>query len=79
MPVSSGCTSLVRPLGMILPGATATMSTVPSAAQASREAGHRDDGDGDGAADRRRRRLDDLQRRRQEGELVRASGSEGDG
>src|SRR5262249_38704131 len=30
----SGCTSLMWPLGMILPEATATMSTVPSAAQA---------------------------------------------
>ena len=35
MPGSSGCTSLVRPLGMILPGATETMSTVPNAAQAA--------------------------------------------
>src|SRR5882724_8016230 len=34
-PASSGCTSLVRPLGMILPGATATMSTVPRDAHAA--------------------------------------------
>ena len=29
-PVSRGCIILMRPLGMILPGATATMSTVPT-------------------------------------------------
>src|SRR5712692_8977282 len=34
-PVSNGCTTLVRPLGMILPGAVATMSTVPTDAQVS--------------------------------------------
>ena len=34
-PVSNGWMTLVRPLGMILPGAVATMSTVPRQAQAS--------------------------------------------
>ena len=33
-PVSNGWMVLVRPVGMILPGATATMSTVPMLAQA---------------------------------------------
>ena len=34
-PVSKGCTTLLRPLGMILPGAEAIMSTLPRLAQAS--------------------------------------------
>ena len=34
-PVSKGWMILVRPLGMILPGATATISTLPRQAQAS--------------------------------------------
>src|SRR5258708_1769521 len=34
-PVSSGCTTLVRPLGTIFPLADATMSIVPHQAQAS--------------------------------------------
>ena len=34
-PVSNGWMVLVRPLGMSLPGATATISTVPRHAQAS--------------------------------------------
>ena len=60
---------MVRPLGMILPWATATISTVPSGGPDQR---HDDDGDeaeDDAAADRRGRRLDDLQRRRQEGQF----------
>ena len=34
-PVSKGCTILLRPLGMILPGGEAIMSTLPRLAQAS--------------------------------------------
>ena len=62
--------TLVRPLGMILPGAEATISTLPTQAQTSARQNSAMMVHGDRAADRRRRRLDDLQRRRQEGELV---------
>ena len=72
-PVSNGWMTLVRPLGTILPVAEATMSIVPQDAQASASAEeHAIDGR-DRAADRRRRRLDDLERRRQERELFAAS------
>ena len=43
---------------------------MPEACPDQRQAEQRDEGCADGATDRRRRRLDDLQRRRQEGELV---------
>ena len=46
------------------------MSMVPQADHASAAQNKRDQTRRDGPADRRRRRLDDLQRRRQEGELV---------
>ena len=46
------------------------MSIVPEARPGERDAEQRDDGGADRAADRRRRRLDDLERGRQERELV---------
>ena len=48
------------------------MSIVPDQAQASATQNSSDDRRADRPADRRRRRLDDLERRRQEGELVAA-------
>ena len=70
-PVSNGWISLVRPLGTILPGAVATMSTLPSDAQTSATQKTAMMVAADRAADRRGRRLDDLERRRQEATLVR--------
>ena len=65
-PTSNGCTTLLRPVGTILPCAVAMMSTWPNQAQASATQKRGDDDVADRAADRRGRRLDDLQRRRQE-------------
>ena len=71
-PVSNGWMTLVRPLGTILPVAEATMSIVPHQAQTSAAQNSSDDRDRDRAADRRRRRLHDLERRRQERQLLAA-------
>ena len=68
-PVSSGWMTLVRPLGTIFPVAEATMSMVPQAGPAQRGAEQQDDDRRDGAADRRWRRLHDLERGRQERQL----------
>ena len=52
-----------------MPGAVATMSTVPKEAQISAKAEQSDDRDSDRPAGRRGRRLDDLECRRQKSEL----------
>jgi hypothetical protein len=61
-PVSKGCTILLRPLGMIFPCAEAIVSTLPTGECSAKR---RDQAQRDGAADRRRRRLDDFECRRQ--------------
>ena len=71
-PVSNGWMTLVRPLGTILPVAEATMSTVPHQDQTSATQNSSAIVDRDRATDRRWRRLHDLERGRQEGELFAA-------
>ena len=68
-PVSNGWMILVRPLGTILPVADATMSIVPHQDQTSAAQNSTTIVDRDRAADRRWRRLHDLERRRQEGKF----------
>ena len=59
----------MRPLGMILPEADATISIRLNAGPDQRQAEKYNDGRADRAGKRRRRRLNDLQRSRQEGEF----------
>ena len=68
-PVSNGWMILVRPLGMIFPVAEATMSMVPHHDQTSAAQNSTMIVATIAAADRRWRRLHDLERGRQEGEF----------
>ena len=65
-PISNGWTTLLRPLGTILPWARRDDVDRRPRRPGDRQTEHGDDHEHDGAADRRGRGLDDLERRRQE-------------
>ena len=61
---------MTRPLGTIFPGRGSDDIDMAESCPDQRQTEQRDDGRANRATNRRRRGLDDLQRRRQKGELV---------